>query len=184
MRDFGRYNIKVMCAQEHTQIIDNDGYRLNVGIILCNNEHQLLWARRIGQRGWQFPQGGIKRDETPEQALYRELQEEIGLPASQVAIVGCTKQWLRYRLPKKLVRHDITPLCIGQKQLWYLLRLIGSDGYVQLGLTEAPEFDCWKWVPYWYPLQEVVAFKRDVYERALNELAPLLHLRKRVRTAK
>lgn len=142
--------------------------------MLCNRDGKLLWARRIGQDAWQFPQGGIKRYETPEQALYRELGEELGLKPEHVQIVGCTRGWLRYRLPRRLIRHGHKPLCIGQKQRWFLLRLIGSEGDVRLDLSDRPEFDRWCWVPYWYPLRQVVSFKRKVYERALHELKPLL----------
>jgi putative (di)nucleoside polyphosphate hydrolase len=156
------------------QVIDFDGYRPNVGIILSNTQGRLLWARRIGQRAWQFPQGGIKRHECPEEALYRELEEEVGLRPRDVEVVGCTKGWLRYRLPERFIRWDRKPLCIGQKQVWYLLRLTGSEHRVQLDSGERPEFDRWRWVHYWYPLREVVAFKRKVYEQALHELAPLV----------
>jgi putative (di)nucleoside polyphosphate hydrolase len=155
-------------------MIDLDGFRPNVGIILSNRDGHVLWARRIGQEAWQFPQGGINRDETPEQALYRELGEEIGLGPEHVEIVGATKGWLRYRLPKRLVRHNSSPVCIGQKQVWFMLRLLGDEQAVRLDSSERPEFDSWRWVDYWYPLAEVVSFKRKVYRRALEELAPLL----------
>jgi putative (di)nucleoside polyphosphate hydrolase len=161
------------CDQQ-TQVIDSDGFRLNVGIILSNREGKLFWARRIGQNAWQFPQGGIHHNETPEEALYRELMEEIGLTENHVDIVGCTKNWLRYRLPKRLIRRKSAPLCIGQKQMWYMLRFVGDEEDVCLNVSEKPEFDHWRWVSYWHPLKEVVFFKRKVYESALHELAPLL----------
>lgn len=156
------------------QVIDSDGFRANVGIILSNAEGKVFWARRIGQPVWQFPQGGIWPEETPEEAMYRELCEETGLNPCHVTIVGRTRGWLRYRLPERLVRHESKPICIGQKQVWYMLRLQGCDTDVKLDLTSEPEFDYWRWVAYWYPLQEVVSFKRKVYSRALQELAPLL----------
>jgi putative (di)nucleoside polyphosphate hydrolase len=152
----------------------SDGYRPNVGIILANRQGRVLWARRIGQKAWQFPQGGIDLDESPEQALYRELAEEVGLQPAHVRILGSTRGWLRYQLPENLIRHDRSPLYIGQKQMWFLLRLVGGDDAVKLDLSAKPEFDRWRWVHYWQPLQEVVAFKREVYEQALSELAPLL----------
>lgn len=155
-------------------MIDSEGYRLNVGIILCNQQGRLFWAKRIGQRSWQFPQGGIQRDESPQQAMFRELAEEVGLRPEHVEVIGCTKGWLRYRLPKRLVRQGNKPTCIGQKQVWFLLRMLGDEESVRLDLSERPEFDHWQWVDYWYPLRAVVWFKRQVYWRALRELAPLL----------
>ena len=155
-------------------MIDEDGFRLNVGIILSNRDGRLFWARRVGRNVWQFPQGGIQPNETPEQAVIRELREETGLCAAQVEIIGCTQEWLRYRLPQRLVRRDAVPVCIGQKQRWYALRLLDSDVHVRFDVTDTPEFDYWKWVNYWHPLKEVVSFKRRVYECALHELQPLL----------
>ncbi len=155
-------------------MIDSDGYRPNVGIILCNAQGRLLWARRIGQDAWQFPQGGIKVGESAEQALYRELNEEVGLESRHVEILGCTRDWLRYDLPKRFLRRGSRPVCIGQKQVWYLLRLRGTDDDVCLDLAQKPEFDGWRWVDYWHPLKEVVHFKRDVYQQALEQLEPLL----------
>lgn len=155
-------------------MIDSEGYRPNVGIILCNADGRLFWAKRIGQHSWQFPQGGIRRDESPEQAMFRELAEEVGLRPEHVQVVGCTKGWLRYRLPRHLIRRGNQPACIGQKQVWFLLRMLGDEEAVCLDSSERPEFDHWQWVDYWYPLRAVVAFKRQVYWRALRELAPLL----------
>lgn len=136
----------------------------------------MFWARRIGQDAWQFPQGGIKTNETPEQALFRELREEIGLGERHVDILGSTQGWLRYKLPRALQRRNAQPVCIGQKQIWYLLRLACSETKVKLDIADKPEFDGWRWVDYWHPLQEVVSFKRAVYERALHELAPLMEI--------
>lgn len=157
----------------HAQMIDSDGYRLNVGIVLSNRDGRLFWARRIGQEAWQFPQGGIRAGESPEQAMFRELTEETGLLPEHVRVVASTSRWLRYQLPKRLVRRGRKPVCIGQKQIWYLLRLVGSDGCVRLDHSPRPEFDRWRWVSYWQPLKEVVSFKRPVYQRALQEFAPL-----------
>lgn len=154
-------------------MIDADGFRPNVGIILTNDQGQLLWARRVGgQDAWQFPQGGIHEGESPEQALYRELHEEVGLRPEDVEVLACTRGWLRYRLPNRFVRHHSQPLCVGQKQKWFLLRLRAEDSRVSLNNGGRAEFDDWCWVSYWFPLGKVVAFKRDVYRRALKELSP------------
>jgi putative (di)nucleoside polyphosphate hydrolase len=159
-------------------VIDSDGFRLNVGIILANQFNEVLWARRIGQNSWQFPQGGIKVTETPDEALYRELHEEVGLQACDVEIVAKTKGWLRYRLPKKMIRHNSLPLCVGQKQKWYLLRMHSEDSMVSMNTSTNPEFDQWQWVSYWYPLGQVVSFKREVYRRAMKELSSDLFIQR------
>ena len=154
-------------------MIDADGFRANVGIILSNACGQVLWARRVGSSdAWQFPQGGINTGESPEQALYRELKEEVGLSPKDVSIVDVTSGWLKYRLPRNLVREGQVPLCIGQKQKWFLLRLLSDDNAIQLDQSDAIEFSDWRWVSYWYPLEQVIAFKRDVYRRALKALSP------------
>ena len=156
-------------------MIDSEGFRPNVGIILCNNQRRLFWGRRIGQNAWQFPQGGIKNNETPEQAMYRELEEEVGLRPHQVEIIGSTRGWLRYRLPKRFIRKHCEPLCIGQKQIWFLLKAKCKEEAICFDHTDKPEFEEWRWVKYWQPVREVIYFKRHVYTRALEELAPLLY---------
>ncbi len=156
-------------------MIDPDGFRPNVGIILSNGERRLFWGRRVGQNAWQFPQGGIRSDETPRDAMFRELQEEVGLLPHQVTVLGATRHWLRYRLPRRFIRRNCGPICIGQKQVWFMLRVnCGEDAFC-LDKCEKPEFDAWRWVGYWQPVREVVYFKRRVYEQALEELAPLLY---------
>jgi putative (di)nucleoside polyphosphate hydrolase len=155
------------------KVIDADGFRANVGIILSNASGQVLWARRIGgMDAWQFPQGGINDGETAEQALYRELYEEVGLKPEDVEIIDSTKGWLKYKLPRNFVREKQVPLCIGQKQKWFLLKLLSDDRAVRLDSFDEVEFDHWRWVSYWYPLDQVVSFKRDVYCRALKILSP------------
>lgn len=155
-------------------MIDDDGFRANVGIVLLNDHAQVFWGRRIGMSAWQFPQGGIKRHESPQQAMFRELTEETGLHEKHVEVIGCTQGWLRYRLPKKYIRHHQKPVCIGQKQRWFVLRLAASESCVDLSQANEPEFDDWQWIDYWDPIQQVVEFKRDVYEKALSELAPIV----------
>lgn len=158
-------------------MIDSDGFRANVGIILANTQGQVLWAKRIGHDSWQFPQGGIDRGETPIDAMYRELYEEVGLYPNHVELLAMTQDWLRYRLPKRYVRTNQEPLCIGQKQKWFLLHLDEHNTQHIRFDTGKPEFDEWQWVSYWYPLNQVVAFKRGVYQKALQELAWQLPLR-------
>lgn len=155
-------------------MIDSDGFRPNVGMVICNSQKKLFWGRRVGQNAWQFPQGGIREDETPEQAMFRELEEEVGLKPNHVEILGVTHGWLRYRLPNRFMRHQSEPLCIGQKQRWFLLRVLCEESGFCLDGSPKPEFDNWRWVKYWQPLREVVYFKRRVYSQALEQLAPYL----------
>jgi putative (di)nucleoside polyphosphate hydrolase len=155
-------------------MIDSDGFRANVGIVLLNDRAQVFWGRRIGMSAWQFPQGGIQRNETPKVAMFRELEEEVGLRSQHVEVIGCTQGWLRYRLPKRYIRHYQKPVCIGQKQRWFVLRLAAAEEHVDLNQAAEPEFDDWRWIDYWESLRSVVSFKREVYEKALSELAPLV----------
>lgn len=151
-------------------MIDADGYRLNVGIVLANDFGRLFWARRIGMRSWQFPQGGIRRHEAPEEAMYRELYEEVGLRQRDVKLIGRTRDWLRYELPERFIRKHSHPLCIGQKQIWFMLKLTTSESRIRLNCSGRPEFEDWVWVDYWNPVNDVVYFKRKVYQQALTEL--------------
>ena len=155
-----------------TDSIDSEGFRANVGIILSNAEGRLLLAGRVGSKGWQFPQGGMMQGESAEEAMYRELKEEVGLDEAHVEVLGSTDEWLKYRLPDKYMRHGSTPLCVGQKQRWFILKLVASEDKVQLDASETPEFDRWRWVEFWRPVNEVIYFKRRVYVRALHELGP------------
>lgn len=151
-------------------MIDAEGFRANVGIIICNKQGQLLWTRRYGQTSWQFPQGGVHPGENAEQTMYRELFEEVGLKKDDVRILGSTQHWYKYRLPPKLIRQNSHPVCVGQKQKWFLLELIAEEEKINFNATDHPEFDDFIWVNYWYPVRHVVNFKRNVYRLALGEL--------------
>jgi putative (di)nucleoside polyphosphate hydrolase len=159
-------------------MLDKDGYRPNVGIILLNRRNEVFWGKRIREHSWQFPQGGIKRGESPEQAMFRELEEEVGLRPDHVRIIARTRDWLRYEVPDNWVRREWRGHYRGQKQIWYLLRLLGRDSDIQLRASQHPEFDAWRWNQYWVPLDSVIEFKRDVYRLALTELARHIQRRK------
>lgn len=158
-------------------MLDKNGYRPNVGIILVNRRNEVFWGKRIREHSWQFPQGGIKRGETPEQAMYRELEEEVGLLPEHVKIIGRTRNWLRYDVPDRWVRREWRGHYRGQKQIWFLLRMLGQDCHVSLRASTHPEFDAWRWNEYWVPLESVIEFKREVYQLALTELARFLNHR-------
>ncbi len=152
-------------------MIDSQGYRANVGIILCS-QGKVLWGKRVRQDAWQFPQGGLDdENENIDNCLYRELHEEIGLKKEDVSIIQSTKHWLRYKLPRHMVRAGTGENFVGQKQKWYLLKLKSDESNINLNASDSPEFDGWEWVNYWYPLRYVVNFKREVYRQALKELS-------------
>ena len=152
-------------------MLDRDGFRPNVGIILLNQKSQVFWGKRIRTHSWQFPQGGIDRGENPEQAMFRELHEEVGLFPQHVHVLARTRDWLRYEVPDRFIRRDARGHYKGQKQIWFLLQLVGHDWDVNLRATDHPEFDAWRWNDYWVPLDVVVEFKRGVYQMALTELS-------------
>lgn len=165
-------------VSNNTMVIDKAGYRLNVGIVLVNESGLAFWGRRQGHDAWQFPQGGLATGETPLDAMYRELREEVGLERADVEVLGVTKRWLKYRLPKQYLRHGSDPLVIGQKQKWYLLKLVSRDQKVRLDLSDSPEFDSWRWIDYFEPQEQVIFFKKQVYTQALKELEHLLKKRR------
>lgn len=158
-------------------MLDRDGYRPNVGIILVNSRNEVFWGKRIREHSWQFPQGGIKRGESPEQAMFRELHEEVGLRPEHVRVIGRTREWLRYDVPQHWVRREWRGHYRGQKQIWFLLRLVGRDTDIDLRASGHPEFDAWRWNAFWIPLESVIDFKREVYRLALLELSKLLQAR-------
>lgn len=163
-------------------MLDQRGYRPNVGIIIVNRENKVFWGKRIKQYAWQFPQGGINQGEMPGTAMYRELMEEVGLSPIHVEIIGKTQDWLYYDVPSKWLKKDSDKLYRGQKQIWYLLKFIGFDSDISLRATKKPEFDGWRWIDYWKPVQEIVDFKRDIYQTILTEFAPLLGIEKITKT--
>ncbi len=153
-------------------MIDREGYRYNVGMVICNRNFQVLWAKRIGQNSWQFPQGGIDQGESPEAAMFRELYEEMGLKKEDVTIIDQTKYWVKYKLPKRLVHKDTVPACIGQKQKWFLLQLKDHhEESIRFDKCGKAEFDSWRWVTFWYPVRQVISFKREVYRRILRDFS-------------
>lgn len=164
----GGYKNRIM-----TDVIDRDGFRANVGIVLMGEGGKLFLGRRTGGKGWQFPQGGMRGGESAEESLFRELNEETGLNPDDVQLLGATGNWLRYRLPSRYQRRGQKPLCVGQKQRWFLLQLRTDESGIRLDASGKPEFDRWRWVDYWQPVREVIYFKRPVYVKALHELAPL-----------
>jgi putative (di)nucleoside polyphosphate hydrolase len=164
-----------------TAMLDRDGYRPNVAIVIVNAKNQVFWGKRVREHSWQFPQGGINPGETPERAMYRELHEEVGLEPKHIRILGRTREWLRYEVPQHWVKREWRGSYRGQKQIWYLLRLVGRDTDVSLRASVRPEFDAWRWQDYWVPLDTVIEFKREAYRRALIELERFMDTRPKTR---
>jgi len=151
-------------------MLDRAGYRPNVCIVLVNDVNNVLMCRRLNEKAWQFPQGGILYQEKPKDAMYRELFEEIGLLSHQVQILGRTQGWLHYNVPKKFIRSYHQGIYKGQKQIWYLLKLIDKQASINLFNSDKPEFDDSAWYNYWSAINMVIDFKKEVYENALHEL--------------
>jgi putative (di)nucleoside polyphosphate hydrolase len=161
-------------------MIDKDGYRPNVGIVICNARNEVFWGKRVRQNSWQFPQGGIKHGESPEQAMYRELMEEVGLAQEHVRILGRTRNWMRYDVPRDWMKRDWRGHYRGQKQIWFLLRLLGRIASVRLRASRT--------IPNSMPgagmitgrrRKPMVEFKREVYRTALSELERFLAVGRR-----
>ena len=156
-------------------VIEN-GYRLNICIVVTNAKGEALWARRSDfSNAWQFPQGGMKSGESVYDTMFRELKEEVGLTKSDVRVLGETENWYSYKLKTTVDTNGKQYAYIGQKQKWFLLRLLTNEDAIDLSQDGAnSEFDAWKWVSYWTPLSEIAKFKRRVYRCAMEALAPYL----------
>ena len=151
-------------------MLDQAGYRPNVGMILVNSQNQVFWGKRKNENSWQFPQGGIAPRESLEETLFRELHEELGLTSNLVSIISRTQQWLYYDVPCKYTKNSKSHYR-GQKQIWFLLKFLGKDHEINLRASRVQEFDAWCWTNYWGTKDLVVDFKQEVYIKALNELA-------------
>ena len=150
--------------------IKEKGYRLNVGIIVANSEGKLLYCKRKKSNNWQFPQGGIDRNEDPFLAALRELYEEVGIQKDKVKLIKESENWYKYDLPGKYKKNNFLWNDFkGQKQKWFLFKLI-EEVMIDLNNENNPEFDEFDWVDYWKPLDEIVEFKREIYKKVLSEL--------------
>ena len=152
--------------------IDAEGYRANVGIILMNSDKRLMLGRRIDSKGWQFPQGGIDEGETPEQALYRELYEETGIKKDKVEIISISRKWLVYHIPHVYQRFN--KKYDGAMQKWFLLKFVGDNQDIDLNVFNHAEFDGWKWADKKTAINNVIRFKKGVYESIFNEFDDVL----------
>ena len=145
-------------------------YRSNVGIMLINDDGHVFVGQRLdnNQNAWQMPQGGIDGDEDPQSAAYRELLEETGIEQENVKFLATSSKWLLYDLPEDLIPKLWDGKYRGQKQKWFLFKFLGTNKDINIS-TENPEFSSWKWIPKENLLEEIVPFKKSVYESVLRE---------------
>ena len=145
-------------------------YRSNVGIMLINDDGHVFVGQRLdnNQNAWQMPQGGIDGDEDPQSAAYRELLEETGIEQENVKFLAKSSKWLLYDLPEDLIPKLWDGKYRGQKQKWFLFKFLGTNRDINIS-TEHPEFSNWKWMPKENLLEEIVPFKKSVYESVLRE---------------
>lgn len=150
-------------------------YRKNVGVMLVNADNDVFVGQRMDSEvpAWQMPQGGIDKGETAQTAALRELEEETGVSPELVTLVGETNGWISYDLP-----HDIVPKIWkgrfrGQEQKWFLLRFHGTDDQINIEVDHQ-EFSEWRWLPFAELVENIVPFKRSVYEQVVSEFADKL----------
>lgn len=141
------------------------GYRPNVAAIIAHpGRREVLWCRRVDLDFWQFPQGGLDKGESERAAVLREVEEETGIAPHLLRPVASTSGWLHYEVMRGRYQ--------GQAQRWFLLEFLGQDSDIRPAQVAHPEFDDWVWASYWFPLRDIIEFKREVYRAALLELWP------------
>ena len=150
-------------------MIKKDAYRPCVAMLIIRDGRVLIFQRQ--NLGWQVPQGGIDKDESSEQAMWRELKEETNISPQCAQLIDQTEDYLYYTIPPKYHQKQKVSM-IGQKQTWFLLNMTGDDNNISLNNMHKPEFIAWNWVSYWHPLTQIISFKREVYLQAFQELLP------------
>lgn len=150
-------------------------YRPCVGLMIVSREGRIFAGQRLDNPGpaWQMPQGGVDEGESPREAALRELWEETGISADKVEILAQTPEWIPYDLPHHLVPRLWKGRYRGQKQLWFLLRFLGTDADIDINTTH-PEFSRWTWLAPEELLDRIVPFKRDTYRRVIEEFRALV----------
>ncbi len=153
----------------------NKKYRKCVGMMILNDYKQILVGKRLDHPSgyWQMPQGGIDDKENPEEAVWREMKEEIG--TNNVDLIKISSQWIKYEIPEETLSYlPWGKIYIGQIQKWFIFSFAGTDKDVDVQ-TENPEFSEWKWIDYKYLVKNAVPFKQKVYQKLLDEFSELFN---------
>ena len=151
-----------------------DAYRPAAGVVIFNQDGRVWLGERKGEKSayrWQFPQGGIDSGEKPKQAAFRELQEETGLKAKHVKLLGQLDEWLYYDFPPEFSGRKAMKGWRGQRQKWYAVQLVASESKIDLAAHKTVEFSSWKWGRLHEAPELIIPFKRKVYERLAIEFA-------------
>ena len=152
-------------------------YRPCAGFMLVNRDGLVFVGQRIDPSAhgfWQMPQGGIDKGEDIRAAALRELEEEVGVPAHMVDVIGQTSRPIRYDLPPELLGRVWKGKYRGQEQYWFLGRFLGADADIDLEAHDPPEFNEWRWIEPEQLPELIVPFKRAVYEEVLAEFRDLI----------
>lgn len=158
-------------------LADTLPYRPCVGVMLLNKQGKVWIGNRLAGEGlpagnhWQMPQGGIDAGELPEHAAFRELKEETG--TDKARIIGESREWFRYDLPRELIGKALKGKYRGQEQKWFTMRFEGEDGDIDIMADEHQEFSEWRWADIGELPGLIVPFKRDVYEEVIAEFRHL-----------
>jgi putative (di)nucleoside polyphosphate hydrolase len=158
----GRVRIALATQAVVSPTFDESHYRPGVGIVLINERREIFMAQRsdVEHAAWQMPQGGIEPGETPQQAVLRELREEIGTNNATFALEAA--HWIYYDVPTKLAQQAWGGRWAGQRQKWFLMAFQGNDTEIDLA-TEHPEFRDWQWTSPQTLIALAPPFKRQFY---------------------
>jgi putative (di)nucleoside polyphosphate hydrolase len=145
--------------------------------MLVNAEGQAFVGRRIDNKEgdwWQMPQGGVDPGEDVADAAIRELAEETGITAENLAIIGRLDETIRYDLPEELIGKLWGGLYRGQEQTWFLARFSGTDEDIDLEEHDPPEFCEYRWIDPEQLPDLIIPFKKRVYRAVLEGFRELI----------
>jgi len=148
-------------------------YRPCIGIMLFNRQGHIFTGKRFDSDAyWQMPQGGVDDGEELAQAALRELLEEVG--TDKVEIIAKSKDWINYDLPKEWIPECWNGKYSGQKQIWFLMKFLGSDENINVNYTDHPEFKEWRWQSIDNIVANAISFKKEVYKIVIKEFSSII----------